>query len=418
MSQLDIFSLDGHLTLTAYRTDPSVPSLILKDKDVYNYLLKLSDLPIRAVHYNIEDGEVHDALINYDSFDITLHDCKKLEPYGRQLRPLTDNMVDTVEIQNLERIKRFREENGLDLVPKICRRNKHTGTKIIAGIVTLAMLAAAVIGTEILSDDKDEIPTHDINASDDVSFPEKEEDIFDNLNINSISVDDNKGSVTNMDNFREYNLELEYIDNSGTDKVATTKELYGDTIDKYAKMYGLDSNLVLAIATQERGIHSTKMDSGGATGLMQVQNSVWVNEEISAHNFETGEVESFTVRKDMLSNVDTNIKLGCMILQNAMKNMDYNIVAAVQCYNMGYGNMSKILNAYASSQGLTKEEVLQDHNDYGWLGYRDLITVGDPQYVEHVFSWLGNTPDLSVMSTDNSVTSLSVRNTAIDAKLY
>lgn len=35
-------------------------------------------------------------------------------------------------------------------------------------------------------------------------------------------------------------------------------------------MYGVDPALVLAVATQERGIHSSVTDTGGATGLMQI----------------------------------------------------------------------------------------------------------------------------------------------------
>jgi serine/threonine protein kinase len=76
--------------------------------------------------------------------------------------------------------------------------------------------------------------------------------------------------------------------------------------------------------------------------------------------------------------------LGCMIFQNCMGYMKYNTIAAIQCYNMGYGNMMKILSAYATDNNKTIDEVLLDTTDLGWLQYRHLIKQGD-QLIYHAY---------------------------------
>ena len=98
---------------------------------------------------------------------------------------------------------------------------------------------------------------------------------------------------------------------------------------------------------------------------------------------------TITVNEKSLSDVNYNIKVGCMIFQTAMKYMDYNPLASIQCYNMGYGNMKKILNAYSVESGKSVNSILSDITDKGWMDYRYLIKEGDREYIENVLSWLG-----------------------------
>ena len=90
----------------------------------------------------------------------------------------------------------------------------------------------------------------------------------------------------------------DYEDRSNSVDLYRTKELYGDIIEKTANTYGLDPNLVLAIATQERGIHSSQKDPGGATGLMQIQGGAWIGEKLTVHNFISGQDETIIIQED------------------------------------------------------------------------------------------------------------------------
>lgn len=179
----------------------------------------------------------------------------------------------------------------------------------------------------------------------------------------------------------DYIFAFEYEDRSQSEKATTTKEMYYDVIKKYADMYGLPANLMVAVATQERGIHSQTVDRGGGFGLFQIQavgSWNWINKEISAYNFETGQIETVTVclesdgsiNKNMLANLEYNTKIACMIMSANIKMYNYDIIAALQSYNSG----TMVL-------GL-KEKYGED-----WVNHRENLP-GDPLYIEHVLSYI------------------------------
>lgn len=203
---------------------------------------------------------------------------------------------------------------------------------------------------------------------------------------------------------------IDYTDRSSSQKLETARELYGNMINKYAHTYGLDPELVLALATQERGVHSSEKDPGGATGLMQIQNSVWVGSDLTAYNFSTESYEKIKVTKEKIQDCETNIKIGCMILQNMIKAKDYNIVAGLLSYNMGGYSVDKILNQYQKENEITRQEVLSNQNDCGWLAYRDIIKIGDRDYVQHVLSYMGNDINTYVIKPNGERVEVSIKN--------
>ena len=66
-------------------------------------------------------------------------------------------------------------------------------------------------------------------------------------------------------------FDFEFEDRSQSEKANKTKELYYNIIDKYSKMYGLPTNLMVAVATQECGVHQTTRSAGGGFELFQIQ---------------------------------------------------------------------------------------------------------------------------------------------------
>lgn len=187
---------------------------------------------------------------------------------------------------------------------------------------------------------------------------------------------------------------LTSIDNSvitndvNSTKATNTRNNYGDIINKYCTKYNINTSLMEAIATQERGTHSSTRDKGGAIGLMQIEVAVWDDQTLEVFNYGTNKKETLSINESKLGDVDFNINVGCGIFQNDLKLMHNNPLAAIQCYNMGYGNMIKLLNAYSKETGMTMDEILSDVNDTGWLKYRDLISVGDDAYLEHILSYV------------------------------
>lgn len=183
------------------------------------------------------------------------------------------------------------------------------------------------------------------------------------------------------------NLQIE--DETESEKANKTKELYYDIIEKYANMYGVLPSVILAIATQERGVHSDTIDQGGAIGLMQVQVSVWDGKDLEVYNYDTNSKEKIHITLDHLRDVSFNIKVGCAIFQNYLKQMKDNYPLAIQSYNMGPSSVNKILNAYCLSCGKTYDEVINS-DDLGWLSFRNSSYPGDSFYLEHVLRYDNN----------------------------
>ena len=190
------------------------------------------------------------------------------------------------------------------------------------------------------------------------------------------------------------NVVLDYEDRSETEKAIETRENYSEIIHYYADMYGLDGDLMLAIATQEKGFHEAKMDEGGGTGIMQIQD-VHDGETLTAYNYYTEQWEEQYVTLESMKDLDNNIKYGCMIYQNYLRMFNDNPIAATQAYNMGPGTVSNFYDRYCADTGKDKFEVISNPYDIGWMNYINEDRGGDANYLVNVFSYRGNDFDIS-----------------------
>lgn len=402
----------------------------IKGSEVKIFLDKLSNTPIKG-RKNIDNVF---ELIIYDDICIELYNYNKIKK-------------DDVLHDYLEKIDEFESKKIATLSPKVKRENKYVGRKIIiTGVLTAILLGSGYAikrskDTYNTDNDLEETYTYTTKPTADnikVAFETQIPNINDTdlakpINTvtpiitstttsenttapetttmpetTSIKLNDND-EIIEIEEYDNKYIYLEYEDRSNSEKALKTKELYGETIEKYATMYGLDPKLVLALATQERGIHSPTMDAGGATGLMQIQNSIWVGNSVTAYNFETGKNESLHITLDILANCENNIQAGCMILQNCMKENEYNYLLSIQAYNMGTTGTRKAITTYSNVNGQSKEDIITNPYDCGWLEYRDGIN-GDPNYVEHVLSYMGNNIDTYIYTTDGKLITYSIRN--------
>lgn len=362
----------GKLTLAVFKnTNDLYESKILYGVETYDYLKMLASLKFKNIDFKNKEKEI---FIECDGCTININDSDDV-PFRRGMAPL------------LKQIKKFEEKQKLKKIKnkKVARKNKHTGRKIIA--------IGAILGILFVYSVDGKLPI--IEDTRIYGSFRQEQTIS-----NDIIISNQEQTIAEVN--------VDYNDRSSTEKAYMTQAYYGSLIDKTAKIYGLDPGLITAIATQERGIHSDQKDAGGATGLMQIQNGVWENETITAFNFELNKTESKLIKKEDLGDVYENIRLGCMIFQNCMGYMKYNTIAAIQCYNMGYGNMMKILSAYATDNNKTIDEVLLDATDLGWLQYRHLIKQGDQKYVENILSWMGENVVLENKIDEDVSTSIRI----------
>ena len=199
---------------------------------------------------------------------------------------------------------------------------------------------------------------------------------------------------TEEEKINPFTLETEDLTNN--EKYQSTKENYFNLIEKYATEYGLDPMLMLAIATQERGVHSETVDPGGGLGLFQIQIEGgwnWDNETITAYNFRTNEEETITITKDKVRNLEFNIKCGCILFQNALREQNYNIPRAIQCYNYGSAYMDQVIRECCKDTGYSRSDI-SDPTNLIWTNYRNVIKNGDNRYLENVLRYLPNDTQL------------------------
>ncbi len=182
------------------------------------------------------------------------------------------------------------------------------------------------------------------------------------------------------------NFNIDFSDRTSAEKAVSAKNNYYSLVSKYAKTYGIDKDLMMAIGTQEKGVHSTEIDPGGGVGLMQMQYQVWVNQDVKAYNFDTNSWESFHVTDSNIRELDTNIKIACMYFQNCLVNMDYNVPAALCAYNWGMTSTKNKLSEFSQDRGLSLNEVLEA-NDTSWINLFNVNGDASLAYPKMVLSY-------------------------------
>lgn len=209
---------------------------------------------------------------------------------------------------------------------------------------------------------------------------EKEEDIV-------ILKNDNPDKKT-------YNINFESRTESEKYKIA--KAYYYEMIKNVSKDYGIDPRIILAIATQESGIHDINR-IGPAMGLMQIELSVWDNQNITAFNYNKNEQETLHITKEKLKDIEFNIRVGCMIFQDCLKNSNNNLLLAIQMYNYGCGNIITVLKDYYNLDRINFNEAINNLND-DWINSRKVVNQGDNLYIEHVLSYIENLEDIKCIN--------------------
>lgn len=304
---------------------------------------------------------------------------------------LNDRLKKQVNKLNIKDTKNNLRETG----KRVRRKNKYARRRARAGIAIICTIAFGVSTVSFFTKHRSESDT----SNTDITTTEGYE-----LPSNNMSGDIVAPTIPELEGDSNY-IKLDYEDLSYESKAVLCKENYYNKIVEYATTYGIDPQIMLGIATQERGTHSNVIDDSGAIGLMQLEVGVWGeysdNGCLSAYNYKEGRRETLSLPLQDMGDLDNNIKYACMIFQNCMSDMDDNVIAAIQEYNFGYGNMEKVFLNYQASTGISMNDALKDYKNLEWLKFRSYSTSeGDPNYVENVLGWLGNKISFKVATND------------------
>lgn len=267
--------------------------------------------------------------------------------------------------------------------PKKVNRNK--SKQIIAGFLILITLTGTIIA---LANGKNQDETSSLNPD------------------QAITVVTPKPSYGYSEETITHEFYYEFAKPNDREALINSQD-YMKIYQKYEKMYGVDADLLCAIGAQESyGRHySYSLNNGHATGIMGIEN-IWADANIKVFNFEKNAYETITVDYSKIGELEYNIKIGAAIFQNYFYNTlnnidsipDTNYMAyTLQKYNMGLGNMWKILS-------------------YGdnWMDNRGMIDAGDEYYIEHVLSRLDNGTVIKLRLPDGSYYNTKITNLSLE----
>lgn len=385
----------------------------------------------------IDDDEVTHLLISDDDISKFFHEIDRETYVSIRIHKNNLRLVSDDEEVVIKDIKRFSRDNGFAQIPSIAYQTKRTIAKynrerakrkrrknvnsgrnnvicagIIVGLLALTPFAAKALLTDktLQNEQQNDIDengfdtifaTNEIGDSVNYTIDNLKEDMQENEMIEDAV---HLGETPILEQLYDYVPDdgsyaayLNYSLSTDIVKRENAYNKYHDLVEKFSNKWGISFNLIMAMLTQESG--------GFKTNLMQIQFDDWKEREIKVYNFEDERYEYFVLtnnpedwagknvtcitEKD-LENPYTNISIACVLLRKSAEYMNYHVLAAVQCYNLGKGNMDKILELVSAETGLTRDELLADQENITFYQYTYTVNKGDPDYLCNVFAFLND----------------------------
>lgn len=312
--------------------------------------------------------------------------------------------------------KPLRIFNQVDQKMKLSKKNMLIGKTVVAsslaaviGITSISIVSANKSPDQPTFSNETTVSIEEINNDYEVSPT--------TVNIESDElvqmIEDNNDSIVEMniqnENINEFHFS--YEDRTGFNTLNKARR-YEDIFEKYARIYGLDKEVLIAMGAQENyGEHYENLHNHGSTGIMRIED-INLNSDIRAYNFETGEVETFHITLDKIKDLDTNIKVGAMILRSKLDAFHNNLPLAIQSYNYGSGNVNKVINMCSQNEHISREEIEENPTYTGWMRYRSRAVrgQGDSEYLERIFSYLPNNYQINIKDRNGNDIQLTIVN--------
>ncbi|MBQ6323843.1 MAG: transglycosylase SLT domain-containing protein [Bacilli bacterium] len=325
-----------------------------------------------------------------------------IEDEGRITKRVTPIINEFGKYMLEKKRKRDRKINIYNTITssmKLSRKDPTLGKKIGTGLLAFTILATGIGAYKHHSEKRSKEP---VETSDQLM-----EDNSSPFNDSFEIIEDHRDMDTM---FQDNSFHFSYEERTKTNNIERAKE-YIDLFEKYGNMYGVDPHILLAIAAQESGgnHYDNLKDELPASGIMQIEKSVHTGESISAYNFETNKIDNLLITEENLKDLETNIQIATILFKNCLKENNYNIPLAIQAYNYGYGNIYYLLASCSKSENITIDEIKNNPTINCWLNYRKNISVGDPEYVEHVLSYL-DTGSLTVRTSTGDIVTVNLKN--------
>lgn len=268
------------------------------------------------------------------------------------------------------------------------KMNKKTKRNVVIatvfGSIVICLANIIPVKADVDKDSKD-IYIETVNTDDGVDFKNVDYPVDDNNVVNdAIEVKDPFNVGSSLDK----NKVIDFLNSKD-----------GKLIYKYSSDYGVDPNIMASIAMQETTLNHEACIPGGewysgyGVGLMQLESPT--GEEVSAFNYNTNDWDTEYITMDNACNKDTNIKIGCMLFQNKIKENCGNVCLSIQSHNYGQGMIDMMMNKLYGDKA---REVKMDYGNTSWITEIENIHnnpgiylsdwnesgYGDGQYLNHV----------------------------------
>ena len=370
----------------------------LSSKQLEPMIQKLLDMNILSV-MKINNHE--DLKIRYDKGTLRLNNWKQLQNF-------------TPFIELMEKVARFYYLDKEEMTAgKKVRGGKHavrSNQYSLARVMAMGSIIAAMMSYSTLQAKAVSILTNQVNVEEiknraietrieEQIKEQKQQELLENdwytvtLNPEIVktigSTQETQKSSSTVITSSEENIELDLPieEKYGTDRSVSAMQ-YEDLINQMANKYMLDPNLVMAIATQERGTHSQTIDEGGGLGLMQIQVNAHPDGStlpVIVNNNGTLTEENFTFIQANYQTLNGNVEAGCALLNWLINYYHGNVVAAIYGYNLGNNSLDAKLKEYASNSGISYESLVNDRNNLGWVD-----SLNNSDYLVKVCDWLND----------------------------
>ncbi len=201
----------------------------------------------------------------------------------------------------------------------------------------------------------------------------KIDNFSDDLNNKAVIVTSNDTTSQEItEEPRVYNIDipLEYTEEKVNDFLLS-QEKYKDIIPKMAETYGIDENILTAIAAidiQKRD--DAIIGSGARIGPMHIKYYEIANRSFRVYNYKEQRYELIKVNEKDLLDPELNIKIGCAMLQRALRDCSGNVVLAIESSELGkysYKEMRTKVSTYFDKYAIDEGVALTTYNSYDWF---------------------------------------------------
>ena len=363
----------------------------LVETDAINELININEM-----YFNRVRASNRSIRLNGDDISVNIYDLNEFYSKGYS------KFIPRIMIRVNRIIAKHQKEKHRD---EIVKNLKVACGKIACGtlIVTLLGTAAGSLSKQHSENDIGNNITveNDFNSmSDDLDYAtDKVNQEYDQMMNELKEVEENYNETSNNNEIIEEKPSdiayIRYDDLTDSDTYIGAYEEYYNIVEKYANKWGISPNIIMAMLTQE--------SAGKQSNLMQIQFDSWIDGVLTEYDFVNERYQSIVltdnpemyegknitvITREDLQNKVTNISVACVILRHCLEKMDYNILASIQAYNLGWPNMKSVLKTPSENTGLSVDELLSDQTNTEFTNYTYIVNCGDSNYVSNVVRYL------------------------------